>query len=170
MYLLAHPELRGWLGAQERRGMLQRAFVQHGASPFAVDVRPHLVDGVGIAAERELPLVLDGEPPASHGGSERNIRPRVANGGAARLVDVVDAADADDSGAELNFQMGWFGRGMDVDETSAGAKPSVGPLQGIDHALRRDSSQGPREQHDVERAVGLGHGRDRARAALDAIA
>src|SRR5260221_14500183 len=59
---------------------------------------------------------------------------------------------------------------MDVEEKPRRPKPPVRTLQGIDHALVFDSSQGPRQQHHIERAVDLAERRQRPDPYVDPCA
>ena len=148
--LLPQPQARPGLTELEGRCMLQRPLVERRAHPLAADVVAHLFYRVRVAVKRELAVFLPNEPSTRDRCGERDIGSGVARVRPDEIVDVADAAHADDARGELHLQIRRFGGWTDVDEISGQAQPSMCTVQGIDHALTFDSSQGPREQHDVE--------------------
>ena len=148
--LLPNPQAGTRLTQLEGRGALQRLLVERGAHPLAADVVADLFDRVRVAVKRELAVFLPNEPSARDRCGERDIGSGVARVRPDEIVDVADAAHADDARREQHLQMRRFGGWTDVNEISCRAQPSVCTLQGIDHALTVDSSQGPRKQDDVK--------------------
>ncbi len=165
--LLTHPEPRAGLRALQRRRLLECDLVERCAFPLPLDVRSHLGHRIRVAVKRELGSCFDGEPASGDRGCERGICPRVATAGAGLTADIVDAPHGDDPGRQLHFQICRFGGGMGVEDAARRAQPSVSALKGIDHALMFDSSQGPREEHNIEGTSGRAERRDGAGAHVD---
>ena len=144
--LLVEPQGRRWVRTQGLPRSIQRGIVEASVCPFDRDILPQLFHGVRVPVKRELPRAFHGEDPARDNRGERRIGGRMTP---SRILGV----EVSGAGVETDFDMRRFNRGVYIDKAAVWPQEAPRTEQGIDHALRRQSSQGPRQQDHIETLV-----------------
>ena len=134
-------------------------------SPSLGDVIAKLLRRAGIAKKREFTGHFEDEQSTIEYVVERLI------GGRVTLVTFGFNRQHADDGLVVPGSDDDLGNCVSrpyVDETSIWFEPTTGATQGIDHALDRQSSQRPGQQHDVGGLLGNVDAIDRIRTHFDA--
>jgi hypothetical protein len=166
-HLFTQPDHRAWRRAELVTGSPERLRREVSPFPLALDALAQLVDRVGVPSKRKPPCRVHGKKLVGNHRRKGRVGVGVPPPWPACFIGLEEIADQDEAIRRTDFDVCRFCRWMDVNEPAAGLEQPPRPLQGMDHALARQSSQEPGQEHHVHAVVGDGHVFESDRPDLD---